>query len=87
LGIVYVSWKRWKLPLLIVSVPLVAISLVSVIGVFLMAPAALWFGCALWLWSSGKRLSVVLTAIASILLIYLAASGVSASTHLYYTPI
>jgi hypothetical protein len=82
-----VSWKRWKLPLAIISAPLLAISLISVIGVFSLAPAALWFGCALWLWAQGQRYSMAASGLASVVLVYLAATGVLALFALHSTPI
>jgi hypothetical protein len=86
LAVCFVSWRRWKLPLAIISATLVAISLISVIGVFSLAPATLWLGCALWLWARGKGSSIVVSGLASVVLVYLAASGVSALLHLYSTP-
>jgi hypothetical protein len=87
LGVSFVAWKRWKLPLAIISAVLLVIGLISEIGFYSLAPAALWFGCALWLWAQGREFRVVLSAVASIALLYLAVNGVIASVVLYSSPI
>jgi len=81
------SWKRWKLPLAVISAALLSVSLISVVGVFALAPAAFWFACALWLWAQGYRSSIVLSALASVLLLYLGATGVVALLALHSAPI
>lgn len=87
LAVCFVSWKQWKLLLAIIATALLAISLISVIGVFSLGPATLWFACALWLWARGKRWSLVVSAGASVVLVYLAATAVLALFALYSTPI
>lgn len=87
LAVCFVSWRRWNSLLALISAPLVAISLISVIGVFSLAPAALWFGCALWLWAHGQRSSMALSGLASVGLVYLSATGVLALFYLYSAPI
>src|SRR6267143_1571404 len=58
LGICVVSWKRWTLALAAISLVLMALGLVSVVGLYTLAPGALWFACVLWLWSSERRLLI-----------------------------
>lgn len=87
LGVCLISWKRWKFLLAIISVPLFAVSMISVVGVFSMAPAAFWFGCALWLWAQGRLTSIVVSALTSFVLLYFAAEGVRALIALHATPI
>ena len=70
LAVCLIAWQRWKLSLAIISAPLIAVSLISVIGVFAMAPAAFWFACALWLWTRGNRLAIVLSGLASLVLLF-----------------
>jgi hypothetical protein len=82
-----IAWKRWKLPLAITSAVLLVVGFVSVLGIFSLAPAALWFGCAMWLWAQGRRSRVVLSGVATIVLLYLAMNGVIALFVLYFTPI
>jgi len=86
-GMTFVAWKRWTLPLAIVSAALLVVGFISVLGVFSLAPAALWFGCAMWSWSRGRRIRVVLSGLATVVLLYLAMNGVIASIVLYYTPV
>jgi hypothetical protein len=83
----FVAWKRWKLPLAIIAAVLLVVGLVSVVGLYSLAPAALWFGCAMWLWAQGRRSRVVWSGLATIVLLYLAAGGALASFLLYFTPI
>jgi hypothetical protein len=87
LAICLVAWKRWKLPLAIISALLLPIGLVSAIGVFVLTPAALWFGCAMWLWTEGRPSRLAWGAVVTIALLYLAIDGVIASFALYFTPI
>jgi hypothetical protein len=87
LGLCAISCKGWKLPLAMISVPLLAISLISVIGVFSLAPAALWLANALWLWAKDRQSFSVVAALASIVLVYLAATGVLALRALHSAPI
>ena len=87
LGIGLVSLKRWGLALAAVSLVLVAFSLVSVLGVFTLAPAALWLGCALWLWSRDRRLWIALSALASVALVSLGVVGVLALYYLAVAPV
>jgi hypothetical protein len=70
-----VSWKRWALPLAVISVPLLAFSLISFLGLFTLAPAAFWLGCALWLRSRDSRVWITLSAIASVALVVLGVIG------------
>jgi hypothetical protein len=86
-GLTFVAEKRWTLPLAIVSAVLLVVGFISVLGVFSLAPAALWFGSAMWLWAQGRRFRVVLSGLATIVLLYLAMNGVIASVVLYYTPV
>jgi hypothetical protein len=81
------AWRRWNLPLAVISGLLIAVGIISVIGVFTMAPAAFWFACALWLWAHGRRWAIVLCALVSVMLIYLAATGVLALLALHSTPV
>ena len=87
LGIGLVSLKRWGLALAAVSLVLVAFSLVSVLGVFTLAPAALWLGCALWLWSRDRGLWIALSALASVALVSLGVVGVLALYYLAVAPV
>jgi hypothetical protein len=87
LGVCVVSWKGWKLPLTIISLPLLAVSLISVIGVFSLAPAAFWLASAMWRWRPGRRSTIGLTTLASLLLLYLAMNGVVALLVLRSTPV
>lgn len=77
---------RRTLPLAVISAPLLAVSLISVIGVFSLAPAAFWFVCALWQWAQGRRSSIVVSTLASIVLLYLGTTGLLALLALYSTP-
>lgn len=76
LGVCFIALKRWKLALAIISVPLLALSLISFLGVYSLAPAALWSGCALWLWVRGRAVGMVVGAFVSIVLVYLVAQAV-----------
>jgi uncharacterized membrane protein AbrB (regulator of aidB expression) len=83
----FVAWKRWKLPLAIIAGALLVVGLVSVVGVYSLAPAALWFGCAMWLWAQGRRTRMIWSGVATVPLLYLAGSGALASVLLYFTPV
>lgn len=87
LAVSVIAWKRWKLALAIVSVSLIALSVVSIVGAFAMAPAALWCLCALWLWARGRRYPIVLSGLASVVLLYPSATGVVGLSILHSTPI
>jgi hypothetical protein len=82
-----IALKRWYLALSILSGVLTAISLFSAVGVFTLAPAAFWFGCALWLRTLGERSAIVASGLASVVLLYLATNGVRGLLVLYTTPI
>lgn len=82
-----IAWKRWTLPLAILSPVLLAVGLVSVIGVYVLAPAALWFASALWLWAQGRQYRMVVSGVATIALLYLVMNGLIASLVLYFTPV
>jgi hypothetical protein len=71
-----ISLKRWALPLAVISVPLLAFSLISFLGLFTMAPAAFWLGCALWLRSRDSRVWITLSALATVALVFLGLIGV-----------
>lgn len=87
LAISLISWKGWLLALAAVSLPLLAFSLISVAGVFTLAPAAFWFGCALWSWSKERRLVIALSAVATVVLVSLGIVGVLALYYLAAAPI
>jgi hypothetical protein len=87
LAVSLAAFKRWPLPLAVISGVLIPISLVSVVGVFTLAPAALWFACALWLWTQSGRSAIVLSGLATVVLLYLASNGVLALLYLRSTPI
>jgi hypothetical protein len=87
LVICLISWKRWTVALGAISLPLLAFSLISFLGVFTLAPAALWFGCALWLWSRDSRLRIALSALATVGLVTLGATGVLALLALAAAPV
>jgi hypothetical protein len=76
LGVCLVAWKRWTLALAVIALPLIAFSTISVAGVFTLAPAAFWLGCALWLWSRDRRLLIALSALATVALVTLGVVGV-----------
>jgi hypothetical protein len=86
LVICLISWKRWKLALAVISLLLLAFSLISFIGVFTLAPAALWFGCALWMWSKESRVRIALSALATVGLVTLGTFGVLALFYLAAAP-
>jgi hypothetical protein len=81
------AWKRWYLALAIVSGVLTAVSLISFLGIFTLAPAAFWFACALWLRTPGERSSLVWSGLSSAVLLYFATNGVRGLLVLYSTPI
>jgi hypothetical protein len=81
-----IALRRWTLPLAVISAPLLAVSLISVIGVFSLAPAAFWLSCALWQWSQDRRPSIIVSTLASIVLLYVGTTGVIALLALYSTP-
>jgi hypothetical protein len=87
LGICLVAWKRWSIALAAVSLPLLAFSLLSFAGVFTLAPAALWFGCALWLSSRDRRLWIALSALATVVVVTFGVIGVLALLTLAASPI
>jgi hypothetical protein len=87
LAICLVSWRRWALALAAVSVPLIAFSVISVIGVFTLAPAAFWLACALWLWSGNRRLWITLSAVASVPLLWFGIVGVMSLFYLAAAPV
>jgi hypothetical protein len=87
LAICVISLRRWALPLAAISLPLIAFSVISVLGVFTLAPAALWLACALWLWSGNRRLWITLTAVASVPLLWFGIVGVMGLVYLAGAPI
>jgi hypothetical protein len=87
LAIALISWKRWWIALAAISVPLVAFSLLSVIGIFTLAPAALWLGCALWQGSRDRRLRIIVSALATVPLLWFGIFGVLALVYLAAAPI
>ncbi len=87
IGICVVSWKRWPLALAAISLPLIAVSLISFAGIFTLAPAAFWLGCALWRWSRDRRLWIAFSAVATVVLLYLGVFGVLALFYLAAAPI
>ena len=87
LVICLISWKRWTLALAATSVPLLAFSLISFVGIFTLAPAAFWFGCALWLWSRDSRIRIVLSALATVGLVTIGTTGVLALFYLAAAPV
>ncbi len=82
-----ISWRRWTLPLAAISFLLIAFSALSILGVFTMAPAALWLACALWLWSRDRPVWIVLSALATVALVTLGGVGVLALFYLAAAPI
>jgi hypothetical protein len=86
-GISLISWNRWTLALVAVSLPLVAFSLISFAGVFTLAPAALWLCSALWLWSRDRPGRIALSALASVALLVLAVVGVTSLFYLATAPV
>jgi hypothetical protein len=60
--------------------------MLSFLGVFTLAPAALWLGCALWLWSRESRLWIALSALVTVALFSLGLIGVLALFTLAATP-
>jgi hypothetical protein len=52
-----------------------------------LAPAAFWFGCALWSWSKERRLVIALSALATALLVSLGIVGLFALYYLAAVPI
>jgi hypothetical protein len=86
-AISFISWKRWTVALAVISLPLVAFSFVSFAGIFTLAPAALWLGCALWQWSRGRRLWIVVSSVATVALLWFGIFGVLALFYLAAAPI
>jgi hypothetical protein len=82
-----ISLKRWTLALAATSVPLLAFSLISFVGIFTLAPAAFWFGCALWLWSRDSGIRIVLSALATVGLVTIGTTGVLALFYLAAAPV
>ena len=87
LAISFISWKRWTIALAVISLPLIAFSLVSFAGIFTLAPAALWLGCALWQFSRGRRLWIVVSSLATVALLWFGIFGVLALLYLAAAPI
>ncbi len=81
-----ISFKRWALALAAISIPLIAFSELSYAGLFTLAPAAFWLGCALWLWSRDRRLFIALSAVASVALVTMGVFGVLALYYLAGSP-
>jgi hypothetical protein len=82
-----ISWKRWTSALAAISLPLLAASMISVFGVFTLAPAAFWLGCALWLWTRDRRAWIALSAVATVVLVSLGIFGVNALFYLAAVPV
>ena len=82
-----ISFKRWTLALAAISIALIAFSELSYAGLFTLAPAAFWLGCALWLWSRDRRLFIALSAVASVALVTMGVFGVLALYYLAAAPI
>lgn len=87
LGISVISWKRWTVALAAISLPLLGFSMLSFLGVFTLAPAALWLGCALWQWSRDRRSWIVLSGLATVALLWFGIFGVLALYYLAIAPI
>ena len=87
IGICTIAWKRWKIALAAISLALIAFSLISFAGIFTLAPAAFWFGCALWLGSRDRRLWIALSAVVTVALVWLGIFGVLALFYLAAAPI
>jgi hypothetical protein len=87
LAISLISWKRWTVALAAISLPLLGFSMLSFIGVFTLAPAALWLGCALWQWSRDRRSWIVLSGLATVALVWFGIFGVLALYYLATAPI
>jgi hypothetical protein len=87
LVICLISLKRWALALGAISILLLTFSLISFAGVFTLAPAAFWLGCALWLWSKDRRIVIALSALASVALISLGIVGLLALYYLAAAPV
>jgi hypothetical protein len=87
LAISFISWKRWTVALAVISLPLVAFSLLSFVGIYTLAPAALWLGCALWQWSRGRRWWIVVSSLATVALLWFGIFGVLALFYLAAAPV
>jgi hypothetical protein len=87
IAIAVVSLKHWTIALAAISLPLIGFSLLSFAGVFTLAPAALWLGCALWQWSRDRRLWIVLSAVATVALLWFGIFGVLALFYLAGAPV
>ena len=87
LGMGVISWKRWRLALAAISLPLIAFSLISALGVFTLAPATFWFGSALWLSTRDSGPWIAASAVATVVLLTLAIFGVQALFYLATVPI
>jgi hypothetical protein len=87
LAICLVSWKRWALALAALSLPLFVFSMISFAGLYTLAPAAFWFGCALWLGARDRRLWIAISALATVVLISLGVFGMLALLTLAAAPI
>jgi hypothetical protein len=66
---------------------LLGFSVLSFVGVFTLAPAALWLGCALWQWSRDRRSRIVLSGLATVPLLWFGIFGVLALFYLATAPI
>jgi hypothetical protein len=83
----FIAWKGWGLLLAGIAFPLLALSLVSVLGAFSLSPAALWLSCAFWLLAQGRRGLLIACALASLVLLPLAVLGIARLMALYAAPI
>ena len=87
LAIAAISWKRWTVALAAISLLLLGFSMLSFFGVFTLAPAALWMGCALWQWSRDRRSWIVVSGLATVALLWFGIFGVLALYYLATAPI
>ena len=87
LAISALSWKRWTVVLAAVSLLLLGFSMLSFLGVFTLAPGALWLACALWQWSRDRRSWIVLSGVATVALLWFGIFGVLALYYLAIAPI
>jgi hypothetical protein len=82
LGIGLISFKRWRLALTVISLLLIAFSLISFAGIYTLAPAVFWFGCAIWLWAKDRRVWIALSALVTVALVSFGVTGVFALVYL-----
>jgi len=87
LAIAVISWKRWPVALAAISLLLLGFSMLSIYGVFTLAPAALWLGCAMWQWSRDRRSWIVLSGLATVALVWFGIFGMVALYYLAIAPI